>query len=146
MQPAMPSPVAENGRYISYRKAAVPSRRRFAPKAGKRLGEATHIVKPVATAHSWRYESRDGFDHVLKQASDLAGNDRIHGLGNDPHYLHRNYYKRKVLLNANLIQLNLDNVEELIYLLLPLCLRWLGSCEGGGLDLDEPPALIVVRC
>ena len=40
---------------------------------------------------------------------------------NAAHYLHRNYYKRKALLNPDRIRRNLDNVDELINLLRPLC-------------------------
>ena len=87
----------------------------------KGWGAAAHIVKAVAAAHGWRYESHDEFDAVLEQASTLGGNDRIHDLGNAAHYLHRNYYKRKALLYPDRIRRNLDNVGELISLLRPLC-------------------------
>ena len=60
---------------------------------------------------------------MLEQASTVAGNDRIHDLGNAAHYLHRNYYKRKSLLNPERIRRNLGNVGELIILLRPLCQR-----------------------
>ncbi len=89
----------------------------------KGWGAAAHIVKAVAATYGWRYESHDEFDAVLEQASTLAGNDRIHDLGNAAHYLHRNYYKRKALLNPARIRRNLDNVDELISLLRPLCPR-----------------------
>ena len=89
----------------------------------KGWGAAAHIVKAVAATYGWRYESHDEFDAALEQASALAGNDRIHDLGNAAHYLHRNYYKRKALLNPGRIQRNLDNVAELIDLLRPLCQR-----------------------
>lgn len=89
----------------------------------KGWGAAAHIVKAVAATHGWRYESHDEFDAVLEQASTLAGNDRIHDLGNAAHYLHRNYYKRKALLNPDRIRRNLDNVGELLQLLRPLCGR-----------------------
>ena len=81
------------------------------------------MVKAVAATHGWRYESHDEFDAVLEQASTVAGNDRIHDLGNAAHYLHRNYYKRKSLLNPERIRRNLGNVGELIILLRPLCQR-----------------------
>ena len=87
------------------------------------MGAAAHMVKAVAATHDWRSESHDEFDAVLEQASALAGNAWIHGLGNSAHYLHRNYYKRKILLNPGLIHRNLDNVAELINLLRPLCQR-----------------------
>ena len=89
----------------------------------KGWGAAAHIVKAVAASHGWRYESHDEFDAVLEQASSLAGNDRIHDLGNAAHYLHRNYYNRKALLNSDRINRNLGNVGELISLLRPLCRR-----------------------
>lgn len=89
----------------------------------KGWGAAANIVKAVAATHGWRYESHDEFDAVLEQASALAGNDRIHDLGNAAHYLHRNYYKRKALLNPDRIRRNLDNADELINLLRPLCQR-----------------------
>ena len=60
---------------------------------------------------------------MLERSSTLAGNDRIHNLGNAAHYLHRNYYKGKSLLNPARIRRNLDNVDELINLLRPLCQR-----------------------
>ena len=87
----------------------------------KGWGAAAHAVKAVASTHGWRYESHDEFDAVLEQASELAGNDRIHDLGNAAHYLHRNYYKRRAFLNPDRIRRNLVNVEELIGLLRPLC-------------------------
>ncbi len=43
----------------------------------------------------------------------LAGNDWIHDLGNAAHYLHRNYYKCKALLNPDRIQRNLNNAGEI---------------------------------
>ena len=89
----------------------------------KGWGAAAHIVKAVAAINGWRYESHDEFDAVLEQASTLPGNDRIHDLGNAAHYLHRNYYKRKSLLNPDRIRRNLDNVGELVNLLRPLCQR-----------------------
>ncbi len=89
----------------------------------KGWGAAAHMVKAVAATHGWRYESHDEFDAVLEQASTVAGNDRIHDLGNAAHYLHRNYYKRKSLLNPERIRRNLGNVGELIILLRPLCQR-----------------------
>ena len=87
----------------------------------KGWGAAAHIVKAVAATYGWSYESHDEFDAMLEQASALARNDRIHDLGNAAHYLHRNYYKRKALLNPDRIRRNLDNVDELINLLRPLC-------------------------
>ena len=89
----------------------------------KGWGAVAHIVKAVAATYAWRYESHDELDAILEQASTLAGNDRIHDLGNAAHYLHRNYYKRKSLLNPARIRRNLDNVDELINLLRPLCRR-----------------------
>ena len=86
----------------------------------KGWGAAAHMVKAIAATCGWRYESHDEFDTVLEQASTLAGNDRIHDLGNAVHYLHRNYYKRKALLNPERVRSNLDNVSELIDLLRPL--------------------------
>ena len=87
----------------------------------KGWGASAHMVKAVAARNGWRYESHDEFDAVLERASTLAGNERIHDLGNAAHYLHRNYYKRKTLLNPERIRRNLDNVDELISLLGPLC-------------------------
>ena len=95
----------------------------FHQASEKGWGAAAHITKAVAAAHGWRYESHDEFDAVLDQASSLAQNDRIHDLGNAAHYLHRNYYRRKALLNPDRIQQNLDNVAQLINLLQPLCQR-----------------------
>ena len=89
----------------------------------KGWGAAAHMVKAVAATHGWRYQSLDEFDAVLEQASTVAGNDRIHDLGNAAHYLHRNYYNRKALLNPERIRRNLDNVGELMELLRPLCQR-----------------------
>ena len=89
----------------------------------KGWGAAAHIVKAVAAINGWRYESHDEFDAVLEQASTIAGNDRIHDLGNAAHYLHRNYYKHKALLNSDRVRRNLDNVGELMELLRPLCRR-----------------------
>lgn len=95
----------------------------FHQASEKGWGAAAHITKAVAAAHGWRYESHDEFDAVLDQASSLAQNDRIHDLGNAAHYLHRNYYQRKAMLNPDRIQQNLDNVAQLINLLLPMCQR-----------------------
>ena len=95
----------------------------FHQASEKGWGAAAHITKAVAAARGWCYESHDEFDTVLDQASSLAENDRIHDLGNAAHYLHRNYYRRKALLNPDRIQQNLDNVAQLINLLQPLCQR-----------------------
>ena len=87
----------------------------------KGWGAAAHTVKAVAASYGLRYESHDEFDYILEQASVLARNDRIHDLGNAAHYLHRNYYKRRMFLNSDRIRRNLDNVAELVGLLSPLC-------------------------
>ena len=87
------------------------------------MGTAAHVAKAIAAAYGRRYESQDEFDAILEQASALAGNERIHDLGNAARYLHRNYYKRKALLNPDRIRRNLDNADELFNLLRPLCQR-----------------------
>ena len=73
----------------------------------KGWGAAAHMVKAVAAADGRSYQHHDEFGDVLDKASALAGNDRIHDLGNAANYLHGNYYKRKIFLNPRYIQRNL---------------------------------------
>ena len=85
----------------------------------KGWGAASHIVKAVAAANGWEYERHDDFDSVVTNARQRYRQPGLRQYGNSAHSLHRNYYKRSVLLSAGSIQEDIEDVERLVNILQP---------------------------
>ncbi len=86
----------------------------------KGWGAAAWMAKAVATAHGWHYESHAEFGVVLRNASDLTGNDRLVELADTAYGLHRSYYTRKRFLSSRTIFQSLERMRELLDALEPL--------------------------
>ena len=85
----------------------------------KGWGAASHIVKAVAAANNWEYERHDDFDSVVINARQRYRQPILCQYGNSAHSLHRNYYKRSLLLNATIIQEELGDIEKMKNILQP---------------------------
>ena len=86
----------------------------------KGWGAAAWMTKAVAETHGWEYKKHDHFHVVLRNASRLTGDDRmleLRGMASD---LHGNFYRRRLLLDAEDIKISLDRMAELLDLLEPL--------------------------
>ncbi len=83
-------------------------------------GAASWMVKAIAFAHGWQYEHHGQFNVILNNVRNMTGNDRVRELEEIANGLHRNYYERKMFLNAEVIDLGLDDVAELLDILQPL--------------------------
>ena len=86
----------------------------------KGWGAAAWMAKAVATAQGWEYRRHDQFGVVLNNARLMLGDDRLRGLRGIANDLHGNYYKRRFLLDAESIGLDLDSVAQLLDILEPL--------------------------
>ena len=86
----------------------------------KGWGTAAWMAKAVATAQGWESRKRDQFGVVLDNARRLTGDDRRRALRVIAKDLHGNYYKRRFLLSADSIELDLDSMAELLDILEPL--------------------------
>ena len=85
----------------------------------KGWGAASHIVKAVAAANGWEYERHDDFDSVVSNARQRYRQPSLRQYGNSAHSLHRNYYKRSLLLSAGTIQEDIEDVERMVNILQP---------------------------
>ena len=85
----------------------------------KGWGAASHIVKAVAAANNWEYESHDEFESVIVNARQRYRQPGLLDMSRAAEALHRNYYKRKLLLNAEVIRRDIQNVERMVNILLP---------------------------
>ena len=83
-------------------------------------GAAAHMAKAVAAAQGWEYDKHRDFSHVLNNAWQLTGNDRLRSLRATANDLHGNYYRRARFLNAEAIAADIESVAELVDLLAPL--------------------------
>ncbi len=86
----------------------------------KGWGAAAWMAKAAATTHGWHYESHAEFGVVLRNASDITGNDRLLDLSAIAYTLHRGYYTRRRFLSARSIGHYLDRMVELLDILEPL--------------------------
>ena len=86
----------------------------------KGWGAAAWMAKAVSVTHGWHYESHAEFGVVLRNASDLTGNDRLNELADIAYGLHRSYYTRKRFLSSRTISQSLDRMAELLDILDPL--------------------------
>ena len=85
----------------------------------KGWGAASHIIKAVAAANNWQYESHDEFDSVVINTRQRYRQPSLRLYGNSAQSLHRNYYKRSLLLNASIIREEIGDVEEMVNILQP---------------------------
>ena len=86
----------------------------------KGWGAAAWMAKAAAEAQGWQYKKHEQFNLVLNNARLLTGDDRLPGLRGIANDLHNNFYKRRLLLNADAIAVDLDHVATLLDILEPL--------------------------
>jgi hypothetical protein len=86
----------------------------------KGWGAAAWMAKSVADAQGWEYRRHDQFSVVLNNVRQLTGDARLPGLRSIANELHSNFYKRKLLLNADAIALDLEHIATLLDILEPL--------------------------
>ena len=72
------------------------------------------MVKAVAESEGKPYHNHDEFDWRLVGWANQTGNDRLRRLGHIANQLYGNYYRRKILLDAEEIASNLDDIQELL--------------------------------
>ena len=85
----------------------------------KGWGAASHIVKAVAAANNWQYESHDEFENVVLNARQRYRQPSLLEMSRAAEALHRNYYKRTLLLNAEVIQRDVEAMETMVNTLQP---------------------------
>ena len=85
----------------------------------KGWGAASHIIKAVAVANGWEYESHDQFENVVVNARQRYRQPGILDMSRAGEALHKNYYKRDLLLNANIISEDIQRVERMVNILQP---------------------------
>ena len=85
----------------------------------KGWGAASHIIKAVAAANGWEYESHDQFENVVVNARQRYRQPGILDMSRAGEALHKNYYKRSLLLNANIIREDIEKVERMVNILQP---------------------------
>ena len=86
----------------------------------KGWGAAAWMAKATAEAQGWRYDRHDHFQVVLNNARVMTDNNRLIDLSAVAHNLHRNFYVRRMFLDADVIGLDLGEIEELLDILEPL--------------------------
>ena len=86
----------------------------------KGWGAAAWMAKAAAEARGWQYKKHDQFNLVLNNARLLTGDERLPGLRGIANDLHNNFYKRRLLLNADAIAVDLDHIAILLDILEPL--------------------------
>ena len=89
----------------------------------KGWGAAAHMAKAVAIAQGWEYRRHSDFSRVMNEANLATGNDRLRALRGIANDLHGNYYERKRHLNAEIIGRDLESIEDLLAILVPLTAR-----------------------
>ena len=85
----------------------------------KGWGAASHIIKAVAAANGWEYESHDQFEDVVVKARQRYRQPGILDMSRAAEALHSNYYKRSLLLSASAIQEDIEDVERMVNILQP---------------------------
>ena len=89
----------------------------------KGWGAAAHMAKAVAMAQGWEHRRHSDFSRVMNEANLATGNDRLRALRGIANDLHGNYYERKMHLNAEIIRRDLESIEDLLAILVPLTAR-----------------------
>ena len=85
----------------------------------KGWGTAAHIIKAVAAANGWEYEHHDHFSSVVMNARQRYRQPGLREWSRSAEALHVNYYKRKDLLNPDLIREDISDVEQMVNVLHP---------------------------
>ena len=85
----------------------------------KGWGAAAHIIKAVAAANGWEYEHHDQFSSVVMNARQRYRQPSLREMSRAAEALHVNYYKRKELLNPDLVREDIGDVEQMVNVLLP---------------------------
>lgn len=85
----------------------------------KGWGAAAHIIKAVAAANGWEYEHHDQFSNVVMNARQRYRQPSLREMSRSAEALHVNYYKRRDLLNPDLIREDIADVEQMVNALLP---------------------------
>lgn len=86
----------------------------------KGWGAAAHIVKAVAAANNWEYEYHDQFEGVVINARQRYRQPALLDMSRAAESLHRNYYRRDLMLNADVIRNDVEAVERMVNILGPL--------------------------
>ena len=85
----------------------------------KGWGAAANIIKAVAAANDWEYEHHDQFSSVVLNARQRYRQPSLREMSRAAEALHVNYYKRKELLNPDLVREDIGDVEQMVNVLLP---------------------------
>ena len=85
----------------------------------KGWGAAAHIVKAVAAANNWEYNYHDQFESVVINAQQRYRQPGLLEMSRAAEALHRNYYRRTLLLNAEIIRRDVEAVENMVNTLQP---------------------------
>ncbi len=85
----------------------------------KGWGAAAHIIKAVAAANGWEYEHHDQFSGAVMNARQRYRQPSLREMSRAAEALHVNYYRRKELLNPDLIREDISDVEQMVNVLLP---------------------------
>ena len=86
----------------------------------KGWGAASHIIKAVAAANNWEYNYHDQFESVVINARQRYRQPSLLEVSRAAEALHRNYYRRALLLNADAIREEIDDVERMVNIIEPL--------------------------
>ena len=88
----------------------------------KGWGAASHMTKAVAHANDWEYAQHRHFHAILDNVRRKTGINDLLRLSAVANGLHKNFYERKSLLNAEDIGIALANIQALLDILEPLAL------------------------
>ena len=89
----------------------------------KGWGAASHIIKAVAAREGWQYEIHDDFGVVVRNARQRYRQPGLSAMSYAAQELHRNYYKRDLLLDGTEIAEQLEEVERMVNILQPFAER-----------------------
>lgn len=85
----------------------------------KGWGAAAHIIKAVAAANNWEYNYHDQFESVVINARQRYRQPSLLEMSRAAEALHKNYYRRSLLLNAEIIRGDVEQVERMVNILQP---------------------------
>ena len=86
----------------------------------KAWGAAAHMARAVANANGWQYQTHSDFVTIIRNASELSGNERLRFLRGVATELRGNYDQRKRFLNGEEITADIESVAEMLEILEPL--------------------------
>ena len=86
----------------------------------KAWGAAAHMANAVANANGWQYETHSDFVTIIRNATELSGNERLRFLRGVATELHGNYDRRKQFLDSNEVTADIESVAEMLEILEPL--------------------------